>query len=155
MLSSRSWRRPMEVSRQLGPATALATTEPGHCPPAGAQLPVPSPSERRIGLSRLHVLVKAVSGRGPWAVTGLQPSQKRSFLGLGVEQSTLPAASPKAGDYEVFIHPKGAQDCRKTLFTETSGNLVPTNCGIVIGSLPILPFIHFPQSSPNGNSIMG
>lgn len=86
---------------------------------------------------------------------GLQPSQKRPFLGLGLEESTLPAASPKAGDYEVFINPKGAQDCRKTLFNETSGNLVPTNCGIVIGPSPIVPFIHFPQSFPNGNSIMG
>lgn len=54
-LSSRGRRRPMEVSCRPGPATALETTGPGHRPPAGAQLPVPSSSERPIRLSRPHV----------------------------------------------------------------------------------------------------
>lgn len=156
MLSSRGRHRPKEVSRRRGPTTVLETAGPGHSPLAWAQLPVSSPSEPRIDLCRPLVPVKAGSGRGPWAVPGLQPSQKPPCLGLRVEENTPCHFPEKAGDCEVFINPKrGSSLQENSAFTEPSRSLVPTNCGIVVGPSPILPFIHLPQFSPNGKSIVG
>lgn len=120
---------------------------------AWAQLPVPPPSERRIASAGNTVLGNAGSGPEPWAAPAFQPSQKPPFL--GVEERT-PCLFPQAGDFmKSSSIRKGVQDGRKTVFTEPSRSLVPTDCGIAPGSPPIPPFIHRPQFSPNGNSIVG
>lgn len=150
MLSSWGRRCPTEVSRRPGSRECARDNRVNsRSRRPGPALLLLRASERRIGLSGPHrhkILVKAGSGRGPGRCPGFSLSRSGPSWNSQLRKA-LSAASPKAGDYEVFINPKGAQDCRKTLFLERpAGVWFPLTVVLSLVPRQFCPSFIFPNS---------